>query len=537
MNTAAHPEGGIDGAAATIEPPTTTATAAATRPPRRWTMPALEATVAFLTAAVFVASSFFIRVNPMDRLGQVSGIAGLALRFAVAGIVLVVALVLAARRTDERFDNTSRLVCAAIAGLATGMIGGGILVALRGTPWGLNGRGGDVGHLAGWAAALHRGDPDAIPPSYPPLPLHLLHLYSDLMHMAPGLALKHFEIAGCATFGPIVYLTWRLLLRPPWALAIGVVSALPLVEPYKPYPTLVLAVFLPIAILFLQALRRCASWPHLRIARASIVYAAVFGGLCLMYSGWFQWALPGLAVAAMIVFPWRDRRKGFYLLGFTGAMFLLITRQYVLGVASEAGIKDTFVYFDVRAEPVYIAMWRNDTPGITGPWPPIGELGGVGLFTLILAVGFGAAVMLGRRRTLLIGLVSMMAGAWIMRFRYARLLWETKLVQLYPRTTPLILYCLLVLTGFAVYWWTQRAAKDSPVRSRHGLIGAVCGLLLFFGSAGSSISDRYMPVNTNPPSAGWLAWNAQQTKRGPRPIKSRALPWIRRSVAPSAPSP
>ncbi len=496
----------------------------------------LEAAAALLTAAVLVAACDLIRVDPLDWLGQIAGLAGMALCFAMAGIALIIVLVVAARRRGGAgFDLASRLVCASVAGLATGLIGGGILIALRGTPWGLNGRGGDVGLLALWASGLHRGWPDAIRPTYPPLAVHVLHLYADLIHRAPGMALKHLEIAGVAASGPIVYLCWRLLLRPPWALGIGVVASLPLVEPYKPYPTLVLAMFMPIAIVFLQALRRVASWPEPRIARAGVVYGLGFGTLCLLYSGWFQWSVPGLAVAALVVFPWRSRRKGLYLLGLTAAIFFLVTKNYALRLLDDpTGIKDNYVYFDVKTEPMYIAMWRNDTPGTVGVWPPIGELGGVGLFTITLAVGLGAAVVLGRRKTVTIGLTTVMAGAWLLRFQYARRLWETRLVQLYPRTTPLILYCLLILTGYAVYWLVQRRRLPAPTdRPPHSsaLIGAVAGLLLFFGSAGSAITNRYMPDRREPPSAGWLTWNAHRT-RHPPPYKSHALPWIRRSFVP-----
>jgi galactan 5-O-arabinofuranosyltransferase len=256
----------------------------------------------------------------------------------------------------------------------------------------------------------------------------------------------------------------------------------------------------------------------------------------LTYSGWFQWAAPGLVVATAVVFPWRTApRKGIYLLALTGVVFLLLTGSYLHGLLFDpAGkIADSYIYFDVKVDPMFVAMWRNDTPGVIGTWPPIGELGGVGLFTLLLALGFGGAIAMGRKTTTVLVVGSMMTGAWIMRFMIARLMWDTNLVQLYPRTTPFILYCLMVLTGFAVYRLVQRLAADHPLRGRSGLIGAICALLLVFGSTGSAISDRYMPLNSDPPGPGWLTYNAYLAKWGEKPnYKSLPLKWVRRSIVP-----
>ena len=509
---------------------------------RWWLPPLLEGVTAFGVAALFVWSCTFIRVSPLDRLGQVAGLAGLAFRFFLFGMALLAAMLIAKRvRKGAEHEMTTRLVCAALAGLATAMIAGGILVALRGTPWGLNGRGGDAGALAAWATALHNGE--AIPPTYPPLSLHVLHYYSDLVGLLPELALKHLQIAGVAMVGPFAYLAWRFLLPPAWSLAIGVVASLPLVEPYKPFPNLVLIVFLPLAILYLKALRESAtrSAPHL--AQTAVLFGIAFGLACLMYSGWFQWSAPGLFVAALVVFPWREGpRKGGLLLALTGLVFGLVTAKYLGGLLLDpAGkIADNYVYFDVRTEPMYIAIWRNDTPGDVGVWPPIGELGGVGLYTILLALGMGAAIALGRRTTVVIGTGMILAGAWFMRFFFARQMWETKLVQLYPRTTPLILYSLIVLSGFAVFWLVRRLSVDHPLRGSSGVIGALCTLMLVFASAGTATADRFMPLNSDPPGPGWLTYNAYQTKWGEFPrYKSRVLQWLRRpaSDTTSAPEP
>jgi galactan 5-O-arabinofuranosyltransferase len=257
----------------------------------------------------------------------------------------------------------------------------------------------------------------------------------------------------------------------------------------------------------------------------------------LFYSGWFQWSAPGLFVTTLIVYPWKTApRRALLLLGVTGLLFLIVTWHYVYGLVFDPASKvaDNFVYFDVRVEPMYIAMWRNDLPGNIGTWPPHAELGGVGLFTLLLATGFGFAIALGRKTTTVIALGSTMAGAWFMRFWLAHSLWETRLVQLYPRTTPLILYCLLLLTGFAIYWGHQRLRSDSPLRGRSAAIGALCALMLVLSSAASSTADRYMPAKSDPMSAGSLALNAHHARWGTiwKPTVSRALPWYRRMPSP-----
>jgi galactan 5-O-arabinofuranosyltransferase len=508
-----------------------------------WGDLALECAISVAVVVVFLTSCLSIGLNPLDRLGQISGLASLGLRFSGASIVLITLLVIAARRGDDvRFERSSRYTCAAIAGLASGMVAAGCWVALHGTPWGFNAKGGDAGALAAWAEALHHGK--AIPPMYPPLALHILHIYSDISGLEPGMAMKHLEIAGVGAMGPAAYLSWRLLLRPTWALGIGCLTMFPLFEPYKPFPNLVLVVFIPLAIVFLDTLRHASERDGMALVRWGIGLGVVFGILSLTYSGWFQWSAPGLFIATLIVFPWRKgRRDGLLFLGVTAVCYLLITGHYMVGLFTDphAKIVDNYVYFDVRTDPMYVAMWRNDLPGIVGPWPPIGELGGANLFTILLGVGLGAAVALGRKTTVLTAIVPMIAGAFLMRFLYARNLWATRLVQLYPRTTPLILYGLLVLAAFAIYWWFERAPKDSRLRTPNARIGALVGILFVLGAAGSATSDRYMPVNTDPPGAGWLAWNAHQAGRVGKlkPARAKPMKWDRRplSVPPAPPAP
>ncbi len=68
-----------------------------------------------------------------------------------------------------------------------------------------------------------------------------------------------------------------------------------------------------------------------------------------------------------------------------------------------------------------------------------------------------------------------------------------------------------MVTGFAIYYIVELAARrrdDSPLRKPGALIGAVATLALVIGTAGSSISDRYMPLHTGPKSLGELSWQA-----------------------------
>lgn len=486
---------------------------------RSWVLPTVEVVVSLATSALFPLLCLNIKVDPLQRIGQVSGLSSMGLRYTLMALPLIGILVLAARlRSGAWFGPTTRLACAAVAGMATGMIAGGVIVALRGTPWGLNGRNGDAGVMIDMTDAARRGDD--LPVAYPPLPMYLLAWYADAFDIASGHAIKHMQIAGTAILGPATYLSWRLVLRPCWALGVGLVAALPLIDaaPYKPYGNMVLMMFIPIMIAFMRVLRRSGDYTLQRNAQLGALFGGGIGLLCLTYSGWFQWSAPGVLVALLVLFPWRgDRKKALVFCGMAALLFALVAGRYMYGVLTDpTGIKDNYIYFDVNAEPWYIAMWRGDLPGPVGMWPPLGEMGGVGLFTLILCVGLGLSVALGRSRTPVITVGWIMAGCWLWRFWYAHFLWKTKLVQLYPRTTLEIQYCLLVLCGYAVYLLVDRfkqdAPADSPLRTPSAAIGAICAFLLLFGSVGSAISDHYMPNNGQPISPGWLAWTSHQTE-------------------------
>jgi hypothetical protein len=490
-------------------------------PGRRWLGPVLEVVVAFTAALGFLAACTNIKVDPLQRIGQVSSLASMQLRFIWFVVPMIAALIIAARvREGKWFALTSRLTCAALAGLTSGLVGGGIIIALRGTPYCLNGGNGDMGTLVSWADVLH-DQPWVIPRFYPPAFPYLLRWYMDLTGQHGLHAMKDLQILGVALFGPLTYLSWRMLLRPGWALAIGGVAMLVAIDPYKPYPNLVLVVLIPVLVRYLQAVRRAGDRHWFHLARAGVIYGAGFGVLCLTYIGWFKWSAPGALVAGLIVFPWRGaRRNALVLVGATLLAFTIVTFSFWTNLAAhqadravigETGpmIQDTYIYFDVVTDPAYFAMWKGDLPGIQQVWPPDGEVGGVGVYSILMFAGLGLAIALGRKRTAVIAIACVFAGTWLMRFWTAHFLWNTKLVQLYPRTSVELAHCLLLLAGFATYYLVERHVRnsDNPAKLRvNGLIGATCALAMLFGTAGSSIADRYMPVPAL--SLGRLAWMA-----------------------------
>ncbi|HUS30305.1 MAG TPA: hypothetical protein VMZ53_17475 [Kofleriaceae bacterium] len=505
-------------------------------------VPVIEIAVSFAAAALVAWLSTFIKVNPLDRVGQVSGLAAIQIRYLACAIPVLVAVAVSTRYRDGRwFPITSRMACAALAGLASGFVAGGILVALRGTPFCLNAGAGDSDILVMWANAYHRGDATQYPPAfYPPLFPQLLRYYAEATDQPAVYALKDLQILFTATAGPVAYCAWRLILRPGWALGVGVVAAMVIIDPYKPYGAFVLVVFVPIVIRYFARLREAGAKHPYELVRTGVIYGLVLGVLCLMYSGWFRWAGAGLVIAGCVVFPWRRWKHGAVLVAVTLVVILIVDWSYITGLlgfaqklqqAEQASgiphplIADEYIYFDSVAEPTFFTLWKGDLPGTTveADWPPLGELGGLGLFTIALFAGTGTALALGRRRTDIITMVSVLGAIWVQRFWTARAMFKTKLVQLWPRTTLALIYLFVLLTGFAAYFIYERklarAGEDSPLRAPSSVAGALVALTLLFGSMGSSISNRYMPYSSLPRTTGWLAFLAhdawQKVKAAP----------------------
>jgi hypothetical protein len=496
--------------------------------PSAWLRPLLvliEVVAAVVPAVLFVWWARTINVDPLTRVGQVSGLAALQFRFALVSIALVVALIVAHRFAPARFhEAATRIGCAMVAGLASALVAGGAAVAVRHTPWALWADGGDNRWIMEWVHRLLDGQ--SIPNYYPPLSIWMLTGWSKLSGQPPEYALQEIQLVGAALYGPAAYLAWRLTLRPVWALGIGVVACLPFIEPIKPYAQITLVMLIPVLVKFLHVVRYAGRLSLRRAGLLGVVFGAGIGLLFLLYSGWFVWAALGVIVAFCVVTPWRTALSRVAVLGgATLVTFVAVGWVHLSGLLSNSGgASDNYFYFDTNTEPAYIAMWRNDRGVGAGPvWPPLGELGGVGLFTILLAIGAGVAIWFGWRRTVVLTLGCAAVSAWLMRMYLASESYATLTVRLYPRTTMIILYCLLLLTGLGVYFavtWLRDRPRPlsltplSPAPAR--LVRPPLGLLLvpllfFFASAGSATADRYMP-QAAPGSMGYFTYIAQTHK-------------------------
>ncbi|MEZ0092073.1 hypothetical protein [Streptacidiphilus sp. EB129] len=541
------------------------------RPLPGWAPAALEIAASFTVALGFLLWIYLtVRVNPMIRIGQVSGLAELQLKAAFVGLpILGVLTATAFRGPLHRFALVRRLACAALAGLASGMIAGGVAIMLNGTPWALGAQSGDPGGVQGMALEIMRGHlPNIYPPGFPAAVAGWADLFRN-GHV--GYAMKDLQLLCSALAGPVTYVVWRKLLSPVWALVISATAVVVFLDPIRPYSHQVMFVLLPLAIIFLRGIGRLPQWTtRAALTRAGLIGVA-FGLLFLWYSGWFLWSLPGLVVLTGFLIPWRAGKQalvrvGTYI-GVTALAAVVVAAPLVWNVLREgASTPDRFAYYDVYMDPAYVMGWHTDRPGVMGAGTWIantdGSLAGQSAFTLLLLFAVALAVALGLRLLLVRATLTVLVSAWLMRFWFAAHMAQTQSVQLYPRTTWLIMYCLIILgvlgimlTGRAVLRLLEHLGQDRPEGSplrvprtlgRRLAAAAVCVTALF-GTMGASWSvNRYMPVDPSLSSAqnmGVDAWRSQtkQTWEGTcsrfAPGHTCTKPWITTPPPRVAPNP
>ncbi|MFJ8623587.1 hypothetical protein ACIRD3_12175 [Kitasatospora sp. NPDC093550] len=498
---------------------------------RAWAV-AAEGGTALASGVGFLLWARGIDVDPLTRVGQVSGLAALQLRAAVVALpVLAVVLWAAHRAGPRRYPLVLRLGCAAAAGLVTGLVAGGIAVALHGTPWALGGQDGDPAVLQAYAMTfLHRHE---LPPVYPPGFVVLLAEWTrHVRHGHAGFALQDLQLLLSAVFGPLAYLAWRVLLRPVWALAVALPASVLFLDPIRPYSHLVMVVLLPVLGLLLARLATVHTRSPRAAARSGAGIGALLGALFLVYSGWFVWSTPGVLVAVLALAPWRRGRAALLRAAvFVGATalaaalvgFPLLKRMVTTGTSTV----DRYAYSDVFGNPAYVLGWRSDRAGSLtgwGNWPSPGELSGQSAVTVLLLAGLALALALGLRRPPVTAALACLGSAWLLRFWFAAHMEHDQAVMLYPRTTWLILYSLLTLTVLAAMLLgarlralrhrLPRPSRPLPPSTGHRLTaGALCALVLFGAMAASWSADRYLPTDPGEGTMGLDAWRAHTLQR------------------------
>ncbi|MFJ2866301.1 hypothetical protein [Kitasatospora sp. NPDC087314] len=492
--------------------------------PRRAGLVGAEVSAGVLIAIGFTWLCMRIDVNPLTRAGQVSGLAALQFRFLLVFVGLALVWWGISRRLSRPL--ALRLACCSLAGLATGLYAGGIAIALRGTVWPLNGPLGDSGQLQQWVVDIQEGR--SISGVYPPLFPHLLTYWTELFNPGqPQSALKMFGLVLIAMTGPAAYLAWRLVLPPLWSLGIGVVSVFPIVHAAKPYVDIVLIVLIPVLAKLMSTLLRAGELSTRTTVVLGVAYGLGLAVLFLWYSGWFVWSAPGALVAFVLMLIRLGKeggrislRRGALLLAVTGGVFLTLTGSYLGRMLAQSDTPDGYFYFDTDIDPAYFVMWQGDQPNNLAKiaWPLPGELGGVGVFSLLLVAGVAVALWLGPRLPVVQIAGLCMLGAFGLRYWFASHMQRDELVQLYPRTSAELLYCAIVMCGMAGYLVSQKLTGRSAyaiIGGRKGPVpglrtsGAVlCALAFFFSMAGSATVDRFMPFNG---AWGQLAWSAQNT--------------------------
>ncbi|GAA2743788.1 hypothetical protein [Kitasatospora cinereorecta] len=499
-----------------------------------------EAVVGIGAALGYTLLSTHISVNPLTRIGQVSGLAKLQQYAAIIGLpVLAVLLYTAYRGPLRRHQLVQRLVCAGLAGLSTGIVAGGAVVALRGTPWPLGGHEGDPGTLTDMATSMMHGQFSlgVYPPGFPAA----IAAWSEIRYGGvggAGFALHDLQIVCTALAGPLAYLAWRLLLRPFWAVAVAAPAAVVFLDPIRPYSHTTMIVLVPLLAAALRELRRAHTLATRTAVGRAAAFGAVFGLLFLWYSGWYLWAAPGILVLALALVPWRRGRAAVgraLLFGAVTAVTAAIVGAPLLNQMLRAGgaaVPDRYAYLAVYADPAYVMGWASDRSGqlTYDTWPAPGELAGQSGFAVLLLLGVGLGIGLGLRDIAVRTAAAVLAGAWLLRFWFASHMAHDRAVQLYPRTTWIILYCLMILAVLGLMSLADRAvgarasALDAPAPAgsaapapgsavRQLAAGMVCALALFTAMGASWTVNRYMPEDPSHNSMGLDAWRAQTIKK------------------------
>ena len=510
---------------------------------RRWAPVAGEWAAGLVPALLFTYWARSIHDNPIARSGQISGLADLQFRLTLLGLpVLVLAGWAAVRGSARTRELAVRLASPAVAGLVSGFLAGGQVFMLRGTPYPINGISGDTGNLVYWSnQVIHTGTFDNI---YPPgIPHIAAWLAEAFYNNQTDLVFKPMLIVLTALSCPLVYLAWRMVLRPLPALGIAVLCGVALYLPYKQYSPLILLLLVPVIAKLAQWLRGSPAFSVRGAVLRGLWLGVMLSVLFLLYSGWHVWTFPGVVALVLCFFPWRraggaGRLRGLLLLVGTSVSFLAISGGYTLKMLSATSTKDLWCSQITLTQPAYIGelpfngiQWNQ--PGLFPNFA--GTFTGLDFYTVAMIAGLGLAVALGLRRPAVAGLVACFGGSWLLRFYFAERMVRDQNVRLFPHTTFVIQYTLTALAIIACVLVAERLgaltraisllSQDRAARVpglpalprldavRFASVGAMAALLLAGGLAGSALTDQYLPTPPSEHTAGSLAWSAHQLRK------------------------
>lgn len=468
-------------------------------------------------AAMFLPVTKLIAYDPTDRTAQISAEATLHMVAVAAGAAIVVGLVVSFRIKDALAGKRLRAVCwSGVSGVASGFVAAGSWFALRGTDYMYGGAFGDARAYLDWTESVMAEGPFAVSANYPPLVMWSAALVAKVLDIPASLALKLLMLALTMAALPLVYLGSRMILPPGWAL-VPVFASLPLFNPVKPFEALTMALFVVMSIRLLASLSQPSRGrlSDRRRMGAAAGLGAGIGIVCITYSGWFFWcvlACLGLAVHAFFVSP--DRLKTLLDALVAAAAFLTSAGVYVFRLVFVVGtMNDDYFYSDTRNDPAYFLLYRG-TPGADEYdfTPPAGDFVNVGVFTLLLVAALGglAAISWDRMSTKFIVFAAL--SAWVMRMYFASQMYETGLVQLYPRTSRILNFLFVFALGLLVMHVADRFAGPLTSGRRRAATASAAAAVLVLSMAASAITDTHMLSRDDKTAAAatgsWLAWLA-----------------------------
>jgi hypothetical protein len=181
------------------------------------------------------------------------------------------------------------------------------------------------------------------------------------------------------------------------------------------------------------------------------------------------------------------------IIGVGGIHLIPMLRESLFGNA----VSDAYFYSDTFADPAYFLMAQGDLSDRTD-WPPIGELGGVGVLMLLFAASIAIAVAYFWKNPVVQVPLLILASALAARYSIATLMVYKNAVYLWPITQAVLIFVLLVLCAFVIrYFWNllrnigSQVSKPTPIRA-----GLIVAFAIIFSSAASSISSEYYPLDS-----------------------------------------